>query len=178
MITYGRVHELFDYNGMDLVWKKSTCGAKNGTIAGCLLRSGYRQIGVDWKRYYAHRLIWMYYYGYFPENDIDHINRCKTDNRIGNLREISHSCNIRNCGNLKNNISGVKGVRLNKSSGKWKAAITVSTKNHHLCTSKDFDEAVLHRLAAEQCLDLDKCDSKTPAYSYAVKNKLIRVLKL
>lgn len=36
----------------------------------------------------------------------------------------------------------------------------------YLSIFDDFTEAVAHRLAAEQCLDWDGCDSTSPAYLY------------
>ena len=34
----------------------------------------------------AHRLAWALYYGEWPDNELDHINRNKLDNTISNLR--------------------------------------------------------------------------------------------
>jgi len=177
-ITYEHLHELFEYNGSDLVWKVSLSPtSKKGNIAGCIRSDGYRQIKIDGKIYLGHRLCWLFNYGYTPENFLDHINRNPSDNRLKNLREASNRCNIRNSKTMLTNTSGVRGVCFNKLFGKWQAAITVDNKCHYLCRYKDFDEVVLHRLAAEQCLDWDKCNNKTPAYRYALENKLIRLPK-
>ena len=174
-ITYKQVRKLFKYNGKDLIWNKTIKGKTvKGNIAGCLRSDRYRFIGINNKSYLAHRLIWFYHYGYFPENEIDHINKNKIDNRIENLREASHSCNIRNRGNYNNNISGVKGVHFNKASKKWIAYIWADGKPHGLGYFKNFNEAVLTRYAAEQCLEWEGCDSNSPAYQYALKNNLIR----
>ena len=49
--------------------------------------SKYRQVRIGKKKYYAHRLIWMYTTGEDPgELEIDHINRDTQDNRWCNLR--------------------------------------------------------------------------------------------
>jgi len=174
-ITYERVRELFTYNGKDLFWKITTNGrAPKGRIAGNLRPDGYRQIRINRKHYYAHRIIWLYKNGYMPEHLIDHINRNPSDNRIENLREITGSCNIRNSGNPKNNASGVKGVRLNKKNKIWVAEIYVVDKTHYLGESKDFNEAVLLRLMAEQCLNWSLCDSNTPARKYAIGHGLFK----
>jgi len=53
-------------------------------------------IGLLGKRYYAHRLAWLYVYGVWPDGDTDHINRNKHDNRIANLRSCSRSENMLN----------------------------------------------------------------------------------
>jgi hypothetical protein len=45
----------------------------------------------------AHRLIWFYHYGRWPESDvIDHIDRNKHNNRIENLREATFALNAQN----------------------------------------------------------------------------------
>jgi len=173
-ITYERVRELFKYNGKDLIWNVTKSAvAKKGKIAGHIIPTGYRQTMVDGKRHYAHRLIWLYYYGYIPENNIDHINRCAWDNRIKNLRVVSNTCNQQNCGMRCDNTSGIKGVCFDKARGKWMARIKFQTKEYNLGRHTDFVEAVLFRLAAEQCLNWSNCDSASPAYKYAVKNKLM-----
>lgn len=43
----------------------------------------------------AHRVVWYLHHGYWPEN-IDHINGIRTDNRICNLREVTHEENCQN----------------------------------------------------------------------------------
>lgn len=163
-LTQKRVKELFDYDpetGL-LVWKDSL------ETKGFLNKSGYIVVSIGSKNYLAHRLIWLWCYGYFPEHQVDHINRDKTDNRLCNLREVSASCNIRNRGILRNNKSGVTGVRVGvgEASGKFYAFITNEGKPRHLIVCKDFTEAVAYRLAAEQCLGYSSCDSQSSAFLY------------
>lgn len=43
----------------------------------------------------AHRAIWFLHFGRWPNDEIDHINHIRTDNRIENLRDVSHSENAR-----------------------------------------------------------------------------------
>ena len=176
MITYNRVRELFDYrpDGM-LIWKVTkTYNAEKGNVAGTINNHGYCMIQIDGKAYPVHRLIWLYHYGYLPEHGLDHTNRIKTDNKIGNLREVSNQCNLRNTGNYKSNKSGVKGVYKHPSWTKWRASIRVNNKSYHLGYFDNFDEAVLMRLAAEQCLDWSNCDPSSPAYKYALGHGLIK----
>lgn len=54
---------------------------------------GYQRIKIDQKRYYSHRLAWLFVYGQWPGNEIDHINGIRNDNRIDNLRDVSHRAN-------------------------------------------------------------------------------------
>lgn len=139
---------------------------KAGDVAGTLTPHGYIQIHVNSIIFMAHRLAWLYVYGYLPESDLDHINRDKSDNRIENLREVSRQCNTRNTGNLITNTSGVKGVCWFKPFKKWIGQIVVDGKNKNLGYYNDFNDAVCARLTAEQCLNWSSCDKSSTAYKY------------
>jgi len=125
---------------------------------------------VDGVKYQAHRLAWLYVYGYLPENDIDHIDRIKGNNRIENLREVSKVCNLRNTGNIRSNTSGVKGVSFINKKHKWQAQIMINRTSFHLGYFTSFTEAVCHRLAAEQCVDWEGCDSSSPSFVFIQKH--------
>ena len=64
--------------------------------AGCIRSRGYIKISVHNKAYLAHRLIWMWRYGSFDNECIDHINGITSDNRLENLRCVSYSDNQNN----------------------------------------------------------------------------------
>ena len=168
-LTQKRVRALFDCDpetGL-LTWKVNKGRIKAGQLAGGMFKSGYLAVGVDCSRYYSHRVIWLWYYGYFPENDIDHVNRDRFDNRICNLREVSRSCNNYNSCVSMSNTSGIKGVDSYK--GGFRASIGIEGKPCYIKRTKDFTEAVAHRLAAEQCLRYSSCDSQSSAYLYMQK---------
>jgi hypothetical protein len=171
-ITYERLHQVLRYDSITGIfhWRISVSGVKIGDEAGSL-GNGYIYIGIDGILYLAHRLAWLYVYGYFPENNLDHRDRIRHHNWIKNLREATQQCNSRNCGNHKDNKSGVKGVYWNKEENKWHARIMVAPKRHHLGYYINFYNAVCARLAAEQCLNWANCDSSSPAYKY-VQNML------
>ena len=65
----------------------------------CLTKYGYYQIGLcensRVKRYLHHQLIWFVFKGMYDTiiYDIDHIDRCRTNNHIENLRLVSKSLN-------------------------------------------------------------------------------------
>lgn len=146
-ITQSELKEKLDYDPSTgfFTWKVSPTNiVLAGDVAGCY-GGGYIHIGIDGCIYKAHRLAWLYVHGYMPENQIDHINRKRDDNRIKNLREVSGQCNLRNTGNPRNNKSGVKGVSYDYSRNKWLARIKVSQKTYNLGRFDDFTEAVYHR---------------------------------
>ena len=63
---------------------------------------------------------------------VDHINGNTLDNRKQNLRLCSIAENNRNVGKRKNNISGYKGVFLNKKISKWFAQVSFEKKGIYL----------------------------------------------
>ena len=113
-LTQERVRELFDLDEDTGIMRYKVPGP-NGTAIGSvasyskLTASGYYQIYVDGVVYFLHRIIFLYVHGYMTEHQVDHISRNKLDNRPCNLREVSHSCNIRNSAVSSSNKSGVKG---------------------------------------------------------------------
>ena len=66
-----------------------------GRKLGATNKRGYVAICIDGKTYYAHRLAWFYVHNEWPD-EIDHINRNKSDNRIRNLRVCTRSENMLN----------------------------------------------------------------------------------
>lgn len=172
-LTQKEAQRLFNYReDGQIVWRvriHPKSNNKPGDIAGGLKGHGYMYTMVYRKFYLNHQIVWLMHYGYFPERDIDHINRDKIDNRIENLREISAVCNQRNTNNRRNNTSGVKGVYWHKIGKKWSAQIKIVGKMIGLGLHEDFLEAVCHRLAAEQAVNWEGCDSSSPALKYVKK---------
>jgi len=113
---------------------------------------GYRKGSYRKKTFTAHRVLWMMLHGEWPDGEIDHINGVRGDNRIENLRCVTHAENLRNQRFRKENTSGVTGVYWNKRDEKWKAYIRYEGVMKMLIATDDFDEAVDKRRKAE--LDL------------------------
>lgn len=129
MITQKRLKELFHYDELtgDFTRIAPVKKANVGDVAGCLAKNGYITISIDCKRYYAHRLAMLYVYGYMPVK-VDHKDRCRSNNKISNLRPATNQLNEANKAKLssKKCASKYKGVSIHKSSGKWRSRIKVS----------------------------------------------------
>lgn len=121
----------------------------SGMVAGSINPEGYRVIRVFNKANQAHRLAWLYVFGEWPEGCIDHANQAKDDNRISNLRCVTHTENQRNKPLYKRNKSGVCGVNINKKTGKWRAVIFSGENTLWLGSHEDWFEAVCARKSAE-----------------------------
>ena len=131
-------------------WKVSTSNrVKVGDAAGSPDGHGYLRIMLQSRKYQAHRLAWLYVYGVWPKDQIDHVNRIRSDNRIANLRDVSHKQNNQNAGKHSCNTSGHPGVSWYKPSSKWVAQITHNYKHTHLGYFTDIEEAVSARKAGE-----------------------------
>ncbi len=124
-LTAQRLRELLHYNPDTGIFThaKSRQGVIFGTIAGNMER-GYLRIRLDKVIYYAHRLAWMYVHGEFPQDDTDHINGNRADNRICNLRPATRAQNMQNqIAARGNGKSGYLGVCWNRVNRKWEANI-------------------------------------------------------
>lgn len=131
-ISRERLHQLFDYRDGALYWRINRgINAKAGVIAG-KMNKGRRYIGLDYRLYLAYRLIWVYFNGSI-EGHIDHINGDKNDDRIENLRVVSHKQNMQNMRKAtKRNKIGFLGVSFHRQSGLYHAEIMVDGKPHSL----------------------------------------------
>lgn len=152
-LTQDRLKKLLHYNtetGIFTRIKEYTTDNSLGSIAGCMDSKGYWKINVDGKSYRAHRLVWLYVFGKFPEKLIDHINRNKSDNRLINLRMVGYSENNQNHKINKRNTSGVTGVHLHKKSQKWHAMINLDKKPKYIGSFPTIEEAKAAREKAEK----------------------------
>jgi hypothetical protein len=114
----------YDCSTGEFRWRETGTGRHIEKPAGYLSPKGYRYIGIGRRLWSAHRLAWLYVFGFMPKQ-IDHINCDKSDNRIANLREASNRDNALNRGRNRKNTSGHKGVTwYGKPNNKWVARIT------------------------------------------------------
>lgn len=81
-----------------------------GEVPRIVQTGGYLVVYAFGRLVRAHRLAWVLMTGKWPENDIDHINRDRADNRWCNLREATRAENLRNTGPRKTSATGFKCV--------------------------------------------------------------------
>lgn len=128
----------------DLYWRTregADAGTKSfnvrfaGKVAGSLVKTGYVTIviSIDGKHYQfrAHRIAWALVTGEWPrrEDQIDHRNNRRSDNRWSNLRLAAHCQNGASKTLAKNNTTGFKGVTYRRALLKpWKAQIRRGNK--------------------------------------------------
>jgi len=144
MLTQARLKEILDYDSQTgiFVWKKYGNRTKHGKIAGTKHGDGYIRIGIDYKLYLAHRLAWLFVYGYMPVELTDHINGIRNDNKISNLRECSSSQNSQNRQRRNDNKSGFKGISWHKPAKKWQVFIKLNGQSKYLGTFQDLSSAI------------------------------------
>ena len=88
---------------------------------------GYIRIEIGPKKYLAHRLIMLAFAGE-SDQEVDHINRIKTDNRFENLRYVTRIENQLN----RDCVDNAKGYGWEKERNKWRAQIKINGKTKYL----------------------------------------------
>lgn len=151
MLTQERVKELLDYcpETGNFIRIKPLKGAKLYAVVGSTNNDGYISISVDNKRYQAHNLVWLFVHGNLPEQQIDHINGLRNDNRLSNLREVSHAENQKNKKLDKRNQFGYPGIRKGKREGSFRVYIGINKNKLDLGTYPTLEEAIKVRQQAE-----------------------------
>jgi hypothetical protein len=124
----------YDPNTGIFFWRHTDRKKIKGAIAGHLDQDGYRIIKVWNKDYKAHRLAFFYSFGRWPQDQIDHINGVRADNRIANLREADKFQQRRN-----SRTSPLKGAY--RVGRRWRSYIRFSNKSYYLGTWDTQEEA-------------------------------------
>lgn len=113
---------------------------------------GYHVGAVYRHKMYAHQVAWALYHGEWPDKEIDHINRIKSDNRIANLRLATRAQNKQNLGLYRNNTSGHQGVTWCKDKLKWQASIKCRGRGYYLGRYEEIADAVAAHTSAKRRL--------------------------
>jgi hypothetical protein len=136
-LTAERLRELLHYDTETgiFTWIVSTSvRVQVGDIAGCKNNEGYLQIKIDKRNHRAHRLAWLHTFGSWPTGQIDHINGQRSDNRIANLRSVTHSVNQQNrkFAQRSNKSTGLMGV--SRYGNGFRARIKLDGKSRNIGT--------------------------------------------
>lgn len=89
--------------------------AKVGSSAGTVREDGRREIHFKGIRYKASHIAWLLTYGTLPAGVIDHIDGNPSNDKIENLRDVSHRLNMQNTKKNIKNTSGITGVHYDKA---------------------------------------------------------------
>lgn len=113
--------------------------------------NGYAAVRICGKLYRVHRLAWLIMTGSWPEFEIDHKDRDRSNNRWDNLRPATRAENARNT-NAHNDGSGCKGVSFHAQSGKWRSRIFMEGKEKSLGLYQTKEDAsAAYNAAAVNC---------------------------
>ena len=148
MLTSERLREVLHYDPESgiFTWIKSSRPGWVGKVAGSIASGGYLQILVDKHPYRSHILAWLYMTGKWPELEVDHKNRIRTDNSWDNLRQATDSEQCRN----RNSTPGKSGVRgVSPYRGRWKVQTTLRSGVRTQDYFADLFSAVAHRKSQE-----------------------------
>lgn len=124
LLTSDLLHTLFEYKGGKLFWRNG-----GGKEAGCVGNRGYLCVGLNYRKYMVHRLIWIMH-GNDPVPMLDHIDGDQLNNRIENLRPANASENQRNQKLRKDSTSGIKGVSWISTRKRWSGQVWHRGKLH------------------------------------------------
>ena len=153
MLTQTELKRLWDYSPDTGIFTRLVAvgATKIGDVADFLRPDGYVQIQISKKKYLGHRLAWLYMTGNFPNEQTDHLNGIRHDNRWVNLRDVTNSINQQNQRNPhSNNKSGYLGVSLCSYSGKWRVHIKLNGKTIYLGVFNDIHEAAERYLSKKR----------------------------
>lgn len=153
MITQEKAKILFEYDeGTGVLTRKplpatsKTNKMYNTRFAGKTPTSkdskGYLTVRAEGKTYRVARLIYLWMEGYFPDQ-VDHIDRDRTNNSWANLRAVDNQQNswYRGKYNRGNTTSTYQGVSLHRKTNKWRAQISINEDKQHLGLFKTEQEA-------------------------------------
>ncbi len=132
-LTCAQLRQWYDYDpDTGRFWRKQRPKVHPG-LAGNVNSNGYMVMKVDGYDYKAHRLVWLYVFGEWPRQEVDHKDGDRANNRLANLRDISPSHNQQNRRSAaRHNATGLLGVR--KSGRGFSAVISVDGQTRYLGT--------------------------------------------
>jgi hypothetical protein len=141
----------YDAETGQLVWLVARNGSA-GRIAGSPNSEGYIQVKIGGVLYKAHHLAFVLVTGFWPDDQVDHIDGNRQNNRFVNLRQCNASENACNRKARSDNTSGVPGVTWNKEESKWRVRVQKNGKRLLVGDYRNYDDAVSARALASVLL--------------------------
>lgn len=146
------IKSLFHYDPETGVFRRIGRLKCNGDVAECDFTPtaksthGYIQVRLMDVTFDIHTLIWLYMTGEYPQNDIDHLDGNRLNNKWSNLRSVTRKSNLRNVGKRHDPQFGMVGIgRLTNNPEIYRVYIG----SKHLGTTRDLFEAYCIRKSAE-----------------------------
>lgn len=133
-LTSDRLRALLEYdlttgNFTNLITRHHAAIA--GKLAGSRTNTGYVEIGIDGRRYLAHRLAWLWMTGQWPSGVIDHLDGNQANNVWLNLRDVTSRVNSQNVrGATAASTTGLLGAY--RCGKRFKASIKLSSGLKHI----------------------------------------------
>ena len=163
-VSVQRLREAVDYNEETgaFVWKtrpehhfqgKAHPARWNGKYAGktaftSACPRGYFRGCLDGAFLYAHRAAIALRDGKWPDGEVDHVNRDKSDNRLENLRVVSHRENRLNTADCENDLAGIRRGK----SGQYVVQCKVKGRSRYVGSFGSLVAAISARNAARAAL--------------------------
>lgn len=149
-LTADRARQLLDYDCSDGRLYRRGKPKKERTSKS----AGRYTIFIDGVCRQEHRVVWLWHYGEWPKQCIDHIDRNPLNNRIKNLRDVTLSENKQNQSVTKRSKTGFKGVSVLRYG--YSAEIQHKRKKYYLGYFKTPEDA--HAAYCEAAARLHTCN--------------------
>ncbi len=151
----------YDKENGELKWKPRKSSRWNarhsGTKAGCISSSnGYLTLSINNQKYLSHRVAWAIFYGEWPAGQIDHIDHNRTNNRISNLRCVTHSENGKNQKRRARTRDGEMGITKRQDTGKYQVRVCANGTRKTIGCFCSIEAAISARNFAYQELGFHK----------------------
>jgi hypothetical protein len=149
MLTQKELKEYLQYNPDtgEFIWLKSPVKRMIGKIAGYINDSGYISIQLNNIQYRAHRLAFLYMKGSFPIDQVDHLDKIRSNNKWDNLVESSQAENQLNKHNNIDKRSGFTYIVGRSTTKTWtvrlpKKFTTEGKSELYIGSFKNLEEAI------------------------------------
>lgn len=141
-----------------------------GKDTGGYLRGSVTYAG-ETKKFMMHRVALLVHGITIPDGcEVDHIDGNRVNNKLSNLRVVTHAENARNMGIGSHNKSGVVGVTWNVRASRWESRITFNGKFLFLGLFADKDKAIAARKAANVVYGYHENHGERPSYNVVESN--------